>query len=829
MITVSDKMKEYLSRTGRTFKGKIDVGEQTVYEGILNIFIDRSMCSDSLKLGEVNSAYCTISVYEPSVSFAGEEITVYIAAVIDGEDDWKKLGVFTTEKPSVSDKEVEFTAFDCIKYKTDITYFPTLEGESAVSAVFEDICNQCGIPFANIESALTINPAKLSGRKCKDALGQIAGFLGGNIVTDNEGRVDVRCFTECDYTVDEDMMTEPTIGEAMFTLDGISCTVGDEILISGNSSGNILAFSNVLMTQEQLNSIFERYKSLTYHSVSVENIVGNPFIEVGDIISMVRHGNVYKIPVMHLTVDFDGGVMNDIETYHKTTEEESGGKSASDVIKEIEQIKTDNKLSSDFSNAISNALGIYYSKQTLEDGSYKIYGHNKESLANSTYIFTSTDEGFAFVTGDKCWNDGNPEWQYGVSKDGNAILNTLVLHKLSSVDGSTSFDLTNAVLRSEREDVDAENNEWRCETTLSNGEFIVKKFKNGKQMDTLQISMNNHYGAQISGMKIVRKDVSEFEVPDGWDSEESAIKYLAKLIYYNGTASFKVMSSDASKNTASFLLDDAVIFPRLLNNFFHETSYRVDGATIYGPVEASAYKILTVDENDNIISKELLDVVREPITIPAGTAFNTLIEDGTYVGGATLGNGTTANFENSPSVVNQSFSIVVSPVGDKGQKKQRLTTCSKTAAKVFERFYYQDTWGEWFCTSDFGTSLLWDGSVASSSGGIYMNGSQVAELSEPIREQPNGILLIFSCYADGNAKNYWFNTFFKSKFEVGKFNGVGHSFFLMSGSDFEAVGSKYLYIYDDKITGNANNTKTGTTNGITYANNKFVLRYVIGV
>ncbi len=144
-------------------------------------------------------------------------------------------------------------------------------------------------------------------------------------------------------------------------------------------------------------------------------------------------------------------------------------------------------------------------------------------------------------------------------------------------------------------------------------------------------------------------------------------------------------------------------------------------------------------------------------------------------------------------------------------------------------FTYEDFTDEQLQALIGNHTVLWDGSVSTNSGGSYMNASQTAELSEPISKQPNGILLIFSCYADGKAQNYWLNTFFKSKFEAGKHSGAGHSFFLMSGSDFEAVGSKYLYIYDDKITGNANNNKTGTANGITYANNKFVLRYVVGV
>jgi hypothetical protein len=61
-------------------------------------------------------------------------------------------------------------------------------------------------------------------------------------------------------------------------------------------------------------------------------------------------------------------------------------------------------------------------------------------------------------------------------------------------------------------------------------------------------------------------------------------------------------------------------------------------------------------------------------------------------------------------------------------------------------------------------------------------------------------------------------------------NGSGHIFDL-SSKNFGSTGTKYIYVKDTQIEGHDDNNKTGTstTTGITYENNKFVLRYVIGV
>lgn len=110
----------------------------------------------------------------------------------------------------------------------------------------------------------------------------------------------------------------------------------------------------------------------------------------------------------------------------------------------------------------------------------------------------------------------------------------------------------------------------------------------------------------------------------------------------------------------------------------------------------------------------------------------------------------------------------------------------------------------------------------------YMNANQSYTLSEKVSEQANGIVLIWCGYSNDKVQDYNYNSFFISKKEVELFPGKGHNM-IMGGTTFNPICSKYVYISDDKITGNENNTSAGTKNGITYDNTEFVLRYVIGV
>lgn len=109
-----------------------------------------------------------------------------------------------------------------------------------------------------------------------------------------------------------------------------------------------------------------------------------------------------------------------------------------------------------------------------------------------------------------------------------------------------------------------------------------------------------------------------------------------------------------------------------------------------------------------------------------------------------------------------------------------------------------------------------------------MTSGHIISFSEPASKQPSGIVLVFSEYYDGESKNQSFASFFVHKRLIESHSGSGHNF-IMSTSNMAYICTKYLYIRDDGITGHNNNSLTLTGSGVTLNNNRFVLRYVLGV
>ena len=104
-----------------------------------------------------------------------------------------------------------------------------------------------------------------------------------------------------------------------------------------------------------------------------------------------------------------------------------------------------------------------------------------------------------------------------------------------------------------------------------------------------------------------------------------------------------------------------------------------------------------------------------------------------------------------------------------------------------------------------------------------MTGNQTITLPKKISECEKGIILVW----------YGFNPTtmtrieaivakqFISKTDIS--DGVYQHISPMAFTNYQYVGSKLVYVYDNQIVGHSNNTGTGTRNGITFDNTRFVL------
>ena len=210
------------------------------------------------------------------------------------------------------------------------------------------------------------------------------------------------------------------------------------------------------------------------------------------------------------------------------------------------------------------------------------------------------------------------------------------------------------------------------------------------------------------------------------------------------------------------------------------------------------------------------------INLTTNANLNDLTTPGFYVIPTTTISGTV---KNRPYTDTDTASIRVERTGA-SKVRQILQKSTKTDGVIYERGYDTSGWGSWSIVYSGTGKILWTGNYV-------MNASQSVTFSEPLSQQQNGIVLIFSRYATSSEQNYAFSCHFISKLFVSTASGTTgvNLNLVMATTKFDYIAGKTLTVTDTGIVGHADNTATGKADisGITYYNDKFALRYVIGV
>ena len=79
---------------------------------------------------------------------------------------------------------------------------------------------------------------------------------------------------------------------------------------------------------------------------------------------------------------------------------------------------------------IANSMGLYVTRKADGNGAVITYYHDKPTLEGSNTIYCRNAGGYAWTNNG--WNNGSPNWEYGVSKDGDAVIRSIAANKISA-------------------------------------------------------------------------------------------------------------------------------------------------------------------------------------------------------------------------------------------------------------------------------------------------------------------------------------------------------------------------------------------------------------
>lgn len=314
----------------------------------LNNFKFQNMINpnNEITIGNTCSSSVTFSIYMPAISLENKEITIFEGVKVGKEIKYIKLGKFTVTKQTSDGEYTSYEAYDRM-YKADMPYFSDMAFPSTDKAILNEICGKLGISLAtNIATTHTIND-KPQGYTYREIIGYMAMLQGCNAVINSDGNLELRWYKDSGYVLDghkyyQQGVTFTTSKD--FIIQKLTCnntksgSTEQSQIISGDGATG-LSFANPFMTQAILDEVYKKIGGFTFRPLTVK-FVGDYRLEVGDIITVNKGGVDYKVPIMQITHECDGGLMDTVTSIGQSDTENTSVASGP-ITKQMERYYAD--------------------------------------------------------------------------------------------------------------------------------------------------------------------------------------------------------------------------------------------------------------------------------------------------------------------------------------------------------------------------------------------------------------------------------------------------------------------------------------------------------
>lgn len=454
--------KNYIQVADITVNGvneSFSVAENEIVQGSLSI--DRYSVSNSkIEVGSAVAAELTLKLknddgkYDNTV-FEGAEVFVKIGikkwdahrwenAVIH----WIPCGYFTIDEPPRALSTITISALDRMilfdkTVETDKLSFPM-----TVADLLNKICTICGVTLAtditrlpNKDYQITAYPEG-QDLTYRTLLQWCAALTGTCAFMNYDGNLELKWYEQTDLTISPSERYNSDMQENDVTITGIYFKdAANTEYIAGTDDYCLDLSSNGLLqdnVQVVLDTLYVSLKGFSYRPYTA-TIKSAPYIYPMDMIHYEdAKGEVHDTIITNVTfgMNLSTSIAGKGETTQKQKYSQSGGltKQQATILEKLREnldkaMTAKEQAQLELNRLLSNSLGLNIVTIPQDDGTHVYYFCDGETLESSNIIYTFKANGFAWT---KSWNDGNPVWKYGFSKDGNAIYNMLAAYKIST-------------------------------------------------------------------------------------------------------------------------------------------------------------------------------------------------------------------------------------------------------------------------------------------------------------------------------------------------------------------------------------------------------------
>lgn len=454
--------KNYIQVADITVNGvneSFSVAENEIVQGSLSI--DRYSVSNSkIEVGSAVAAELTLKLknddgkYDNTV-FEGAEVFVNIGikkwdahrwenAVIH----WIPCGYFTIDEPPRALSTITISALDRMILFDKTVDISKLSFPMTVADLLNKICTICGVTLAtditrlpNKDYQITAYPEG-QDLTYRTLLQWCAALTGTCAFMNYDGNLELKWYEQTDLTISPSERYNSDMQENDVAITGIYFKdAANTEYIAGTDDYCLDLSSNGLLqdnVQVVLDTLYVSLKGFSYRPYTA-TIKSAPYIYPMDMIHYEdAKGEVHDTIITNVTfgMNLSTSIAGKGETTQKQKYSQGGGltKQQATILEKLREnldkaMTAKEQAQLELNRLLSNSLGLNIVTIPQDDGTQVYYFCDGETLESSNIIYTFKANGFAWT---KSWNDGNPVWKYGFSKDGNAIYNMLAAYKIST-------------------------------------------------------------------------------------------------------------------------------------------------------------------------------------------------------------------------------------------------------------------------------------------------------------------------------------------------------------------------------------------------------------
>lgn len=466
MINVSSEFRQELANNRRHYQMTVYItladeteltltNEDIIYDGFST---DDAVSSDSAfqALGScvINSATLTINNRDDTYSqydFQNATALVYLQLL----NERIKKGTYRVDKATYNSFSITLSMLDYMEnfdrpYSTSSLVYP-----ATLDEIVRDACSHCGVNLATsslnfphksyvIEKAPTAESTTF-----RDAIKWASTIAGCFARCNVDGELELKWFDidSLEAALDDETPTtfvpyltslySQTVAVEDTVITGVKISVKSEIdsqsviteYTEGQSGYMLTITDNVFITDDNAQTIVTwlgtQLIGLRFRQINITH-TNDPTIEAGDVAVVIDRKN-YRYPILVTRTSFKvSGKQTTIcasETVSKNSavQYSEATKNYVESRKQLKDVQTTfEERQDELEELIENAGGLYKTEVT-EQGTTKIYYHNKPDLSESDIIMLFSDVGFTVSA------DGGDTW-YGLTVDGrliSSILNTI--------------------------------------------------------------------------------------------------------------------------------------------------------------------------------------------------------------------------------------------------------------------------------------------------------------------------------------------------------------------------------------------------------------------